>query len=109
MCYYYLGAVAEKIMKYLAEIKALQEANESKENVVEMMKHDVEKMKIELMYQKSRADGLEEINKTFRTTNFDSVQESGETIKWRRVSKKTVPVTKHTPDLLKHTRIGFHC
>ena len=105
------GAVAVKIQKLVDEMKEIEEASTSKDEVVEMMKRDIEKMKIEVMYQKNRADGIDEINKTIRSTNFSPNSGNGSTtITYKRVKKtRTIPVVKHTPHLLMHTRTqGSH-
>ena len=86
------------------EQKQLKEACESKDEAVKMMKLDIEKLKIEVMYQKNRADGVDEINKNLRSTNFSPESNDGSTtITYKRI-RKTVPVIKRTPHLLMHTK-----
>ena len=98
------GAVAVKIQKLMDEINELKKVNDSKDEVVKMMKLDMEKMKIELMYQKNRADGVDEINRNLRSTHFNSTSgDSSTTITYKR-TKRNIPVVKRTPHLLMHTK-----
>ena len=98
------GAVAKKIQKLMDELKELKEACEAKDEAVKMMKLDIEKLKIEVTYQKNRADGVDEINKNLRSVSFSPDSGDGSTtITYKRI-RKNVPVVKRTPHLLMHTK-----
>jgi hypothetical protein len=99
------GAVAQKLASLTEEIKSLSEVNSAREEDMKLMQTDIDKLLVELSFQKRRADGLEETNAALRKAIAVDISQSA----GAQVIRGRVTVTKYTPHFLQHTRSEPHC